>query len=567
MRKIVQIILIFAMIVSLASVSVLAVNQTDNAMDAANALYDLGLFKGTGVDGNGNPVFELDRKPTRIEALVMMLRLFGEEDAALAYTGSSPFSDVPAWAESYVGYAYTMGYTKGVSSTKFGAQDAANENSFVTFVLRALGYSDTKGDFSYNTATDYAVDNGIISEYLRGKTNFTRGDCAVVSNYALNANCKGTDTTLLDKLVEEGKVSKGTNNSSEDTSSNEGSFAYGQDYFSTTQSGNYPNGNSIIASDGKNVFIIENVADDSGNSSSLLYKLDSNLSNAKLVYKPQQDCGKLRDLAIHNGKLYFIDSGNRYDGDSPFKATSSYSYFMSMDIETGKTEIVYSNTITNASIYTLGWCNGVFYLQEYTSINGGAGYRVVSIDENNKVSFLPAPNTGFNSSTWFVDVAGWNGEIYVSYFGPNVNMYFAKWNPSTGDLETYFGCVDFQIVGDDIYYQGYDLGDDLSTYTLYHAKMNNLGKRDIVCTFSLPIEDIICSYGKLYVSLYDGSTHTCNTVCMVNKTTGKYTTVTCPDYIYKFSIYGEYILSNGHYQDYFVNTKTGAITSVHDFIR
>ena len=52
---------------------------SDEAVQAANALHTLGLFNGTGTDENGNPVYDLDRAPTREEAITMLIRLMGKE--------------------------------------------------------------------------------------------------------------------------------------------------------------------------------------------------------------------------------------------------------------------------------------------------------------------------------------------------------------------------------------------------------------------------------------------------------------------------------------------------------
>ena len=61
-----------------------------NAM--AEALQSLSLFRGTG-SGIGSG-YELEKTPTRAEALIMLIRMLGEEKAALACTASQPFIDV-----------------------------------------------------------------------------------------------------------------------------------------------------------------------------------------------------------------------------------------------------------------------------------------------------------------------------------------------------------------------------------------------------------------------------------------------------------------------------------------
>lgn len=203
-KRILTYLLVFCMLFALAAVPAAAASY----MDYADALYELGLFRGTGTDSAGNPVYELNRAATRTEALVMLIRLLGEEEAALAYTGTHPFTDMggTAWADPYVGYAYDMGYTKGSTATTFDPASPANALMYLTFLLRALGYDDAAGDFSYQTADVKAAELGIIEgdEYDAGV--FMRGDCAYTSYNALGVALKGSSTTLFDSLKEKGVV-------------------------------------------------------------------------------------------------------------------------------------------------------------------------------------------------------------------------------------------------------------------------------------------------------------------------------------------------------------------------
>ncbi|NMA34537.1 MAG: hypothetical protein GX940_08325 [Clostridiaceae bacterium] len=75
---------------------------------AAAYLYELGLFRGTGTDSSGAPVFELDRSPTRAEALVMLIRLMGLEQEALNSDYPHPFEDTKAW------HLYTQAVLAGI---------------------------------------------------------------------------------------------------------------------------------------------------------------------------------------------------------------------------------------------------------------------------------------------------------------------------------------------------------------------------------------------------------------------------------------------------------------------
>ena len=197
MKKWVSLFLAFAMLFAL-SLPVFAADS--EAQEAAQMLYDLGLFKGTGVDVSGNPIFDLNRAPTRAEAVTMLVRLLGKEDEALAGDWNTPFTDVAGWVKPYAGYAYANGLTAGVSETHFGGEKPVTAAQFLTFTLRALGYESGR-DFSWNTAWTLADTLGITNGQYNIKTNggFLRADAALVSCLALGANGK-TGKTLYETI-------------------------------------------------------------------------------------------------------------------------------------------------------------------------------------------------------------------------------------------------------------------------------------------------------------------------------------------------------------------------------
>ena len=71
----------------------------------AASLKTLTLFRGS--DTGYGEGFDLQRPPTRMEALIMLIRLLGEESEALSCTAYQPFTDVPDWALPYAAYAYS----------------------------------------------------------------------------------------------------------------------------------------------------------------------------------------------------------------------------------------------------------------------------------------------------------------------------------------------------------------------------------------------------------------------------------------------------------------------------
>ena len=169
----------------------------------ASDLKGLGLFEGVGTNADGSTNFDLRRAPTRLEALVMLLRLLGKGTKAKAYTGTCPFTDVPDWGKPYVAYAFDNGLTNGSSKTQFGMGDASCA-MYLTFVLRALGYSDAGGaDFTWDNPFALAESVKIMPEGVDTK-QFWRADVVAVSYAVLYAAKKSGTQTLSESLVAQG---------------------------------------------------------------------------------------------------------------------------------------------------------------------------------------------------------------------------------------------------------------------------------------------------------------------------------------------------------------------------
>ena len=177
-----------------------ASGSSPESTDRADKLASLNLFQGTG-DG-----YQLDNIPTRMQGLVMLIRLLGLEEEALACTDTSPFTDL-TWGKEYAAYAYATGLTKGTSATTFTPNGSLNAKSYVTFLLRALGYDDGAGDFSWNDALPFSAEIGLMTadaaDTLETVT-LNRGDMVDLSYAALTCELKGGRQTLAEKLEDAG---------------------------------------------------------------------------------------------------------------------------------------------------------------------------------------------------------------------------------------------------------------------------------------------------------------------------------------------------------------------------
>ncbi len=176
----------------------------------AEELFHIGILRGDGVS------FNLDAIPDRIQACVMVVRMRGEEAAALAaYEAGEitcPFTDIDdsaAWAKPYLAWLYEKRITLGTGDGKFG-NGVCTAQMYATFMLRALGYADTGADhevldFSFADALSFAENIALWDHVLAGEA-FSRGIMAAVTYQTLAADVKNTEFSLLESLVLSGAV-------------------------------------------------------------------------------------------------------------------------------------------------------------------------------------------------------------------------------------------------------------------------------------------------------------------------------------------------------------------------
>ena len=145
MNKWLRAVCVGAAAAAMLTASAFAANYTN----CADSLHEMGLFQGT---QNG---YDLDRTPTRAEAAVMLVRLLGKEAEAKTLTYTAPFTDLKGWEKPYVQYLYSNGLANGTSRTTFNPTGKCTAQMYATFLLRALGYSDT-ADFCYVNAIETA---------------------------------------------------------------------------------------------------------------------------------------------------------------------------------------------------------------------------------------------------------------------------------------------------------------------------------------------------------------------------------------------------------------------------
>lgn len=191
----------FAVLLMTFAAGAANVGTIDNAYPGdteaqAQMLYDLGLFRGT------EKGFELEQPMTRAEAAVMLTRFLGAEQTALEGAWTHPFTDVPEWADPYIAWLYQSGLTRGVSATRYGAEESVTYGQYCTFLARA-----STDEESYDFLGVYGVDE----EGDCDRAGFVRGDAVSLSARLLGEYyLKYEDTngiTVAQKLIDRGVFS------------------------------------------------------------------------------------------------------------------------------------------------------------------------------------------------------------------------------------------------------------------------------------------------------------------------------------------------------------------------
>ena len=127
------------MVMGSSAASYADVTSEEN-VEAIEVLKAVGIMVGD-EDGNFNP----DQNVTRNEMAVVMCNLMAYNVAT--YKNTSPFTDVPSWAEPYVAACYTNGITAGYSDTIYGGNDTVTTAQAALMVMKALGYFQYSSDF------------------------------------------------------------------------------------------------------------------------------------------------------------------------------------------------------------------------------------------------------------------------------------------------------------------------------------------------------------------------------------------------------------------------------------
>ena len=166
--------------------------------EAAQRLSYLGLLSGSGWK-DGKIDFELERNLTKLETLILTVRMLGVETEVLENPAEHPYTDVPEWGSAYVGYFYENGVFAEEGPAEFLPDNNVSSEEFLTFMLYALGYTAQVEQYNPALSGVSGLRAGVCTEL---KESITRGDAVMMMFRTLNATVNGSDKLLSQVLLE-----------------------------------------------------------------------------------------------------------------------------------------------------------------------------------------------------------------------------------------------------------------------------------------------------------------------------------------------------------------------------
>ena len=205
LKRILSLGLSSAMLVSMMVMGSGAVGYDDVTSEyheeAIEVLQAVGVMVG---DDNGN--FNPDEEVTRNEMAVVMSNLMDYNVAT--YSGTSPFTDVPEWAEPYVAACWTNKITAGYDDTTYGGSDTVTTAQAALMLMKALGYFQYASDFNSDWQLATITQGNRISLFKDVESNvrdaMTRNELAQLVLNTLKAGTVEPDDDTINVTTPDG---------------------------------------------------------------------------------------------------------------------------------------------------------------------------------------------------------------------------------------------------------------------------------------------------------------------------------------------------------------------------
>ncbi|NLC02871.1 MAG: S-layer homology domain-containing protein [Tissierellia bacterium] len=197
MKKMVSILLLIIIIFSTLTSNFVYADNDELYLSSGKILQGLGILVG---DGTGD--LRLEENLKRQDMIVLLSRLYKDEDKAKNFLAKAKFKDIPEGDKfygPYIAWAVDKMLIKGMDKDNFGFDMNMTVQEFQTVLLRALGYIEESGLWS--AVPKIANTLGIMNDLdIKPKDQLSRGQMAAMTLNTLKLTKKGSTLTLAEVL-------------------------------------------------------------------------------------------------------------------------------------------------------------------------------------------------------------------------------------------------------------------------------------------------------------------------------------------------------------------------------
>lgn len=197
MKRIVSLVLLIILIFSTGTSNLTYADKDDLYLSSGKILQTLGVLEGTETGD-----LKLKNNLTRQDMIVLISRLYKDEEKAKNFIVKPKFKDIPEndkFYSPYIAWAVDKNLIKGIDKDTFGYGQDITIKEFQTVLLRALGYEEESG--LWNAVSDISKTLGIMKEMdVNPGTKLNRGQMSLMTLNTLKLTKKGSTLTLAEIL-------------------------------------------------------------------------------------------------------------------------------------------------------------------------------------------------------------------------------------------------------------------------------------------------------------------------------------------------------------------------------
>ena len=197
LKRHVSILLLIIIIFSTLTSNFVYADNDELYLSSGKILQTLGILVG---DETGD--LKLEENLKRQDMIVLLSRLYKDEDKAKNFLAKAKFKDIPEGDKfygPYIAWAVDKMLVKGMDKDNFGYDMNMTVKEFQTVLLRALGYIEESGLWS--AIPEIANKLGIMANLdINPKDQLSRGQMAAMTLNTLKLTKKGSTLTLAEVL-------------------------------------------------------------------------------------------------------------------------------------------------------------------------------------------------------------------------------------------------------------------------------------------------------------------------------------------------------------------------------